>query len=222
MRGAPTPTAPAPGWTVFVARLAGIEAEPRAGRVGALAMTGALVALVVVPALAPVPLVVALGGLRWSARQRRRAEAEAWRDALPDAVDLFAVALGGGVTVPVALPIVASRAPPPVGPALAEAHRRTSHGEPLADSLGRVADAASATRPLVAVLVAAHHDGVPVADAMARLAADERAARRRAVEARARRVPVRMLFPLVLCTLPAFVLITVVPPVLAAFADLRP
>jgi len=75
-------------------------------------------------------------------------------------------------------------------------------------------------RPLVTVLVAAHADGVPVADALARLADEQRTARRRAAEARARQVPIRMLFPLVGCTLPAFVLVTVVPPVVSALADL--
>lgn len=216
--GAPTAT----GWATGIARVAGVEPGPDVGRVGAAAVALAVVALFVAPGFAPVPIVGALGALRWRARARRRVEAEAWRDALPDAVDLFAVALGGGLTVAGALPVVAARAPPPLGPALVEAHRRAHHGEAIDEALARLADAAPPTRPLVAVLVAAHHDGGPVVEAMARLAADERAARRRAVEARARKVPVRMLFPLVLCTLPAFVLVTVVPPVLAAFADLRP
>ena len=51
----------------------------------------------------------------------------------------------------------------------------------------------------------------------ARLAAEARLERRRAAEATARRVPVKLLFPLVLCTLPAFALLTVVPLQLLAY-----
>jgi hypothetical protein len=84
-----------------------------------------------------------------------------------------------------------------------------------------VAHGAPASRPLVALLVAAHRDGAPVVEPLTRLAGDLRADRRRAVEARARQVPVRLLFPLVLCSLPAFVLLAIVPPVVAALTDLR-
>ncbi len=41
---------------------------------------------------------------------------------------------------------------------------------------------------------------------------------RRRAEARARTVPVRLLFPLVFCVLPAFVLLTVVPVLLDGIA----
>jgi len=58
------------------------------------------------------------------------------------------------------------------------------------------------------------------ADPLRRLAADLRAGARRRAETRARKVPVRLLFPLVGCTLPAFVLVTVVPPVLGALGSL--
>jgi tight adherence protein C len=180
----------------------------------------ALAALVVLPPLAPLVGVVGAASVPALRRRRTRRAAEGWAEALPDAVDLFGIALGSGLTVPLALPIVAPRAPPPLGPALVEADVRFRHGEPLERSLGRLVDRSPAVRPLVTVLVAAHADGVPVADALARLADEQRTARRRAAEARARQVPIRMLFPLVGCTLPAFVLVTVVPPVVSALADL--
>jgi Flp pilus assembly protein TadB len=184
----------------------------------AVATLGALVLL------APlVPLVVVLGAAALPAGRRRRARlaSAGWVDALPDAVDLFGIALGSGLTVPAALSVVAPRAPPPLGPALAEAELRFRHGEPLDRALVRIADGAPAVGPLLRVLVAAHRDGAPVAEALVRLGDEQRSARRRAAEARARRVPVRMLFPLVGCTLPAFVLVTVVPPVASALAELR-
>ena len=66
-------------------------------------------------------------------------------------------------------------------------------------------------RPLADALLASDRLGAPVGPALARLATEERAALRRRAEAHARRVPVRLLFPLVFLVLPAFVLLTVVP-----------
>ena len=60
-------------------------------------------------------------------------------------------------------------------------------------------------------LIASDRLGAPVGPQLARLAAEERAAVRRRAEAHARRVPVKLLFPLVFLVLPAFVLLTVVP-----------
>ena len=66
-------------------------------------------------------------------------------------------------------------------------------------------------RPLVDVLLASERYGVPLGDGLDRVAREARLERRRRAEERARRVPVLLLFPLVLCVLPAFGLLTVVP-----------
>jgi tight adherence protein C len=205
-------------------RLAGrppSPADPEADVwIGAAAVL-ALALLVVAPVLTPLPVAGGAIGPRLARRRAVEAERRAWADALPDAVDLLAVGLGSGLAVAPALALAAPRTPAPLGPALARAHDRVVHGAPLADALEQVAEHGPASRPLIALLVAAHHDGAPVVEPMTRLAGDLRADRRRAVEARARQVPVRLLFPLVLCSLPAFVLLVIVPPVVAAVADLR-
>jgi len=206
------------------ARIAGRPAAPADPAsdvwIGAAAVL-ALVLLAVAPVLAPLPVAGGAVGPRLTRRRSAEAERRAWADALPDAVDLLALALGSGLAVAPALALAAVRTPAPLGPALARAHERIVHGAPLADALEQVAERGPASRPLIALLVAAHRDGAPVVDPLTRLAGDLRADRRRAVEARARQVPVRLLFPLVLCSLPAFVLLAIVPPVVAAVADLR-
>ena len=58
----------------------------------------------------------------------------------------------------------------------------------------------------------------PVGPALARLAAEQRAELRRHAETHARRVPVRLLFPLVFVVLPAFGLLTVIPTLLAGLS----
>jgi len=66
-------------------------------------------------------------------------------------------------------------------------------------------------RPLAAALVDAERYGSPVGAALDRLATEARDHARRRAEERARRIPVLLLFPLVLCILPAFGLLTVAP-----------
>lgn len=188
--------------------------------VGWAAVT-AVVIVPVVPALAPVPFVVAAAAPRAIARRRERAETADVADALPEAVDLFSLAVGAGLTLPLALPIVAERTPPPLGADLETADRRRDLGEPLAEALEAALGDREAARPLVSVLVASLRDGAPLAEPLTRLADDLRQDRRRVAEARARRVPVQMLFPLVLCTLPAFVLVTIVPVLAGALRGLR-
>ena len=75
-------------------------------------------------------------------------------------------------------------------------------------------------RPLADALLASDRLGAPVGPVLARLAAEERTALRRRAEAHARRVPVRLLFPLVFLVLPAFVLLTVVPGLAAGLGRL--
>ncbi len=186
---------------------------------GALVLAAVLLVTAPVLAVLPVAGAVAAPGLVRRRHERRRREQ--WAETLPDAVDLLALGLGSGVAVGPALALVAPHTPSPVGPVLARADERVRHGAALAEALEPLATASADGRSLAALLVAAHDDGAPVVDALARLAGDLRADRRRAVEARARQVPVRMLFPLVACTLPAFVLLTIVPPVVAALSDLQ-
>ena len=76
-------------------------------------------------------------------------------------------------------------------------------------------------RELAAAIATADRDGLPLAPVLDRLAADARAARRRSGEAAARRLPVQLSFPLVVCTLPSFVLLAIAPAVLGALSTLR-
>jgi tight adherence protein C len=86
----------------------------------------------------------------------------------------------------------------------------------LAEALEAEADGAPGLAPLLALLAASERSGAPVGAALVRLAAATRAQARRRAMARARTVPVRLLFPLVFLVLPAFLLLTVAPVVLAS------
>jgi pilus assembly protein TadC len=73
----------------------------------------------------------------------------------------------------------------------------------------------------VATLLAAHHDGSPAGASLDRIMADLRHARRQRAAERVQRLPVLLLFPLVCCILPAFVLLTVLPLALGSLGQLR-
>jgi tight adherence protein C len=177
---------------------------------------------ITVPTLLPVA--VAAWAIRRPLRERRarRAREQAVRRVLPDVVDLLRLATSAGMTLTIAHPLVARHTPPPVGPALRAADVAAGAGraraDALVDALSPFGDRAGA----LAHLLADHlRYGVPLLPGLERTSLELRLDRRRAAELDARRVPVRLLGPLVSCVLPAFALLTVVP-LLAASLEALP
>ena len=159
---------------------------------------------------------------RWSRRRDEHRRLAALAADFPDVVDLLVLAVGAGLTVPLAVAAVARRAPGGFGRELARASEEASLGRRLADALDDIPErAGEATRPVVAALVASERYGAPVGAGLERLAGEVRRDRRRRAEEAARRVPVKLLFPLVGCTLPAFGLLTVAPLIAGALRALR-
>ncbi len=165
-----------------------------------------------------VPPLAAGAVLWWWARPRlaqRRAVLTAARvvdSSLPDIVDLLALCTSAGLTLPLGVPLVAQRATGPVPDALAAAVAHASHGRPLADSIVEALAPLGERAGALGHVLADHlRYGTPLEPGLERLALELRLHRRREAERRARRVPVRLLLPLVTCTLPAFALLTVVP-----------
>lgn len=174
------------------------------------------------------PLGAAVGVLVWALpalgiRRSRRRRAAAIRRHLPETVDLLALAVGAGLTVPLAVAAVARRAAGPVGEALGWAVAEAGAGLRFADALAELPRRLGEdARPLAVALVASVRDGSPLGDGLDRLAGELRADRRRRAEESARRVPIKLLFPLVCCILPAFALLTVAPLLAGALQALRP
>ena len=99
---------------------------------------------------------------------------------------------------------------------------RHQHGERFADALDALHEAPEdMLRPLATALARAERYGEPLAPVLDRLADESRRSRRRQAEASARQLPVRMCFPLACCTLPAFVLLTIVPLLAGTFTSIR-
>lgn len=156
---------------------------------------------------------------RW--RRRRRVSATVVDPfAVADVVDLFALSCGAGLTVASALRLVAAHTSGPLGRAFGDALAEVDDGARLSDVLADMPTrVGEVVRPLSSALAMAARYGTPIVPALERAALEIRLAQRRALEERARRLPVQLLFPLVLCCLPAFALLTVAPFVLTVLGE---
>ena len=172
----------------------------------------------------PVPYVVAAAAGPAEPVRRRRggASAPSAADELPLLLDLLATATAAGMSGPAAFGAAATALRGPLGSSLRAVAAATTLG-------GRFAEVLHATSAHLAlpdlsraatILGRSGSLGVPVSVALRDLAAEHRRARRRAAEQRARTAPVRMLFPLVFLVLPAFLLLSVVPMLLATLGSL--
>jgi hypothetical protein len=189
--------------------------------VGVCVLVGA-VAVVVGPAVA-VGGATVVGAARVRAARRQRALRQRAVDtAVPDLVDLFLVAAAAGHPVAGCLRLVAPRAPAAVRPVLVAAQAAVDRGQPLARALADLGPRLGALGPaLCGALAGSAATGAPLGPALDRVSLLARDRRRRDAEGRARRLPVTMLFPLVACVLPAFVLLAVVPLLVASLAALQ-
>ena len=185
-----------------------------------LAMVAVAVGLLSPPLALAVPTIVfARRHLR--AARARRGRARLVTTGLPDAVDLLLLGGGAGLSLPLTQALVAPRLTGPVGTALATADREANAGRPRADALVEALSPLGDRALALAHLLADHlRYGTPLAPGLERLGLELRLDRRRAAEQEARRIPVRLLGPLITCTLPAFALLTVVPLLVASLQAL--
>jgi tight adherence protein C len=200
-------------------RLAGLRTGAPSGRrdrapagafAGALAAVAPLLAGVArwrQTAVAPAARVVA----PFVARRRDHARDTALGRELPIVIDLLGVAIAAGCTPYLAVRVAADWGPPRAAAWCREVMRLCALGMSFDQSLEAVASSTPLLQPLADALLASDRLGAPVGPQLTRLAEEERAALRRRADAHARRVPVKLLFPLVFLVLPAFVLLTVVP-----------
>ena len=192
-----------------------------ARRLGSAALAGGAV-LPFLPLAAPAAALLAWAAPAVRAGRAQRRRFAAFAADLPDVVDLLVLAVGAGLTVGLALAEVSRRGSGPLAAELRRVVDDTGRGRRLADALDDLpAHAGEAVRPLVGALVASERYGAPLVAGLEHLADEVRRDRRRRAEEAARKVPVKLLFPLVTCTLPAFGLLTVAPLVASAVRSLR-
>lgn len=146
-------------------------------------------------------------------RSAWRRAAEELRRGFPEVVGLLGVAASAGLNPHRSIQVVSEIVDGPLAPLMAKAGALARAGYTGAESLMRVGDSTGLDefRSLARAFAASERQGAPLAPALQRLGRDLAEQRRRRAEAAARKAPVRVLFPLVVCVLPAFVLLAVVP-----------
>ncbi len=185
---------------------------------GAVAVMAALVGWWPMSAVALVVVLVRRPLIR---RRRSRRRTDQLIAALPGSIDRCIAVLGAGGTVRDCVEALADRGPEPVVVAARMAMARADRGAGLAGGLrwlqGELGDV---YQPLIGVLIVARDQGGAIDGVLTRLAVEAAASRRRAGELRARRLPVALLVPLVVCSLPAVLIGTVVPLAIVALRHL--
>lgn len=206
----------------LLARLRRPDVDPlTARRAGSALITGCALLPVFPPAAIAGALVGYMLPPMRAARADKRRLAALAAD-LPDVVDLLVLAVGAGLTVHLAVAAVGRRSSGPLAAELRRVLGDVSRGRRLADALDDLPRrAGEAVRPLASTLASAERYGAPLVSSLERLATEVRRDRRRRAEESARKLPVKLLFPLVTCTLPAFGLLTVAPLIAGAVRSLH-
>ncbi|HVL88918.1 MAG TPA: type II secretion system F family protein [Actinomycetota bacterium] len=213
------------------ARLPGVlragASDRLAGRRLVFASAGCLTGLALAPMPSAIVASVLLAGCGWrlagaADARAERARVEAVTEALPDALDLLAVCVIGGMGLDPALRRVSAATAGPLGESMRRAVNALDAGLPWGDALKVWSERAAS--PAVAAVVAAMRRaaryGSPLADTLAASAAEARAAACDRAREQALAAPVRMLFPLTLCFLPAFALLAIAPSLIVAIRSL--
>jgi tight adherence protein C len=135
---------------------------------------------------------------------------------LPDTLDQMSIAVAAGLSFEFALARAAGSGSGPLAEELGRTLQDVAVGRPRReayDALVRRTDVPDLHR-FVGAINQAEAYGVPVADVLRTQAEEMRVKRRQRAEAEAMKVPVKVVFPLMLCILPAMLLVVVGPAVL--------
>jgi tight adherence protein C len=77
------------------------------------------------------------------------------------------------------------------------------------------------SQPMCEVLIAGDRLGIPVENLLFQLGNEARTNRRRRAETQARQLPIQLSLPLVMCTLPSFIILIIVPTIAGTLSQLN-
>lgn len=182
-------------------------------QVSALTTVAAVMSAVVIGGLlgllagAAVALIVVLGTRRHARRDDRDLTVGLTRQA-PVVTELLSAIVGAGASITDAVGAVAKAVPDPASRTVDEVRAALALGATPQEAWARVP---TAFAPIAAAICRSQESGAPLAQVLALTAEDLRRAHRGVVQAAARAAGVRVVGPLALCFLPAYLLLGVVP-----------
>ena len=141
---------------------------------------------------------------------------------LSSATDMLSVLLLSGMTTPQALQQLHHYLDEPCRTVFHDCSQLLSHGSRFHDVVRQLSSTfGSPAFALCEALLASERDGIAVGPLLERLSAVTRQQRRQQLDAAARQLPIRMAIPLVVCVLPSFVLLGVLPLFMGSLGGLR-
>jgi tight adherence protein C len=152
----------------------------------------------------------------WLVRSRAASRQEEISRALPDALDLLSITVEAGLGFDAAVQRVSLEMGGPLGQELNRVVQEMRLGKSRQAALRGLVDRTNvpALREFVLAMVQADIFGIAITQVLQVQADEMRLKRRQAVEERAQRVPVKMIFPLIMCILPATFVVLAGPAVL--------
>lgn len=143
-------------------------------------------------------------------------------DALPDTLDQLSISVEAGLGFEAAMARAGRSGEGPLADELLRTLQEVQVGASRAQALRELADRTEQPdlRHFVLAVVQAEGYGIPIADVLRTQAAEQRVKRRQRAEERAMKIPVKIIFPLVLCILPALFVVVLGPAVVQIVRDL--
>jgi tight adherence protein C len=144
---------------------------------------------------------------------KARTRQELIRRALPDTMDLLTISVEAGLGFDAALAQVVRSTEGPLAQEVARMLQEMQVGVARADALRNVADRndVDELRGFVLAMVQAEQFGVSIAKVLRSQAGQLRTKRRQRAEEKAMKIPVKILFPLIFCILPAMFVVLLGP-----------
>jgi len=160
-----------------------------------------------------------VGPMFWLRRRVRGRKVAIWKS-LPDTFDLITVSVEAGLGLDAAMRQVAEKVHGPLADEIAQMLREVGMGRSRREALEELAERTDIPEvgTFVNAIVQAEQLGTSVGRVLRSQAVMLRIRRRQKAEATARRAPIKMVFPLVLCIMPSFFIVTV-GPIFVRFVD---
>jgi tight adherence protein C len=141
---------------------------------------------------------------------------EAITKALPDTLDQMSISVEAGLGFESAMARAGKTGAGPLAAELVRTMQEIQIGVPRTKALRNLADRIESPdlRHFVLAIVQAESYGIPVADVLRTQAAEQRVKRRQRAEEHAMKIPVKIIFPLILCILPTLFIVILGPAVI--------
>jgi tight adherence protein C len=153
-----------------------------------------------------------VGPLLWLRRRARARQTVIWKS-LADAFDLVTVSVEAGLGLDAALRQVSQKLRGPLADEIGQMLREVGMGRPRREALEDLAERTDVPEvtTFVNAVIQAEQLGTSLGRVLRAQAMTLRVRRRQRAEEMARKAPVKLVFPLVLCVMPSFFIVTIGP-----------